>query len=599
MGRETVAERGPPPQDHGAPTNGAGDHHEGSEAAVASIAGTAGQSVRTQGGTVMTKDPGVSALSRRRLLQAGAVLGAGVAFAGSTRLVSPAFAAGRTLTIADIGVGDPGGDWSRFTKATGYNVNLVPIGNAPSAVLNALVAGGGTATYRRHQHRRRHAKAAGRQRSDRRSTPPSCRTGQRQLHRGVSRQGQARLQLHRLPGQDLRRADRAPGRLVRLSARKDRQARFLRRPVRSEMEGLVALEDNYTTAGQKTALYLKHASWPRSTIPDDMTPEEVKTVIDFLIAKKKAGQFRVIWSSFEQAVNLITSKEVYVIDCWEPMVFVAKAKGLDAVYAAPKEGYLLWAMAAYMVNNPDRSEERPEGGLRAPRFHAGRLVRRQDHALARLHDQPEAPDYAKAHPDEFSAEEAAKVAEITANVQRSSSRAAPGRTAGRPTSTSTRRSGSASSRRDVAGPARFSPGAAPEPGPGLASAGPRPAAPGGRPADPRASLHHARGQLLQREGLLDPARRSPSTPTAFLHRRPPRGARAQLPGGLRVDRAHAADRLSDRLSGSRSRVRPELTRAFLFLFAVPFLVNYIVRTFAWADLLSRTGVVNSLLLGPG
>jgi ABC-type spermidine/putrescine transport system permease subunit I len=47
------------------------------------------------------------------------------------------------------------------------------------------------------------------------------------------------------------------------------------------------------------------------------------------------------------------------------------------------------------------------------------------------------------------------------------------------------------------------------------------------------------------------------------------------------------------------RVRPELTRAFLFLFAVPFLVNYIVRTFAWADILSRTGPANSLLLETG
>ncbi len=47
------------------------------------------------------------------------------------------------------------------------------------------------------------------------------------------------------------------------------------------------------------------------------------------------------------------------------------------------------------------------------------------------------------------------------------------------------------------------------------------------------------------------------------------------------------------------RIRPELTRAFLFLFAVPFLVSYIVRTFAWADLLSRTGFVNRMLLGSG
>ena len=58
-----------------------------------------------------------------------------------------------------------------------------------------------------------------------------------------------------------------------------------------------------------------------------MTPAEIKTVVDFLIEKKKAGQFRVIWSSFEQSVNLLTSREVYVMDCWEPMVFVAKKKG--------------------------------------------------------------------------------------------------------------------------------------------------------------------------------------------------------------------------------------------------------------------------------
>ncbi len=114
---------------------------------------------------------------------------------------------------------------------------------------------------------------------------------------------------------------------------------------------------------QKTALYLKKAGLANIANPDDMTKDEFKTVIDFLIEQKKKGQFRVIWNSFEQAVNLITSKEVYVIDCWEPMVFVAKSKGIDAVYADPKEGYLLWAMAAYLVKNPNRSEEQTDGGL--------------------------------------------------------------------------------------------------------------------------------------------------------------------------------------------------------------------------------------------
>jgi len=48
-----------------------------------------------------------------------------------------------------------------------------------------------------------------------------------------------------------------------------------------------------------------------------------------------------------------------------------------------------------------------------------------------------------------------------------------------------------------------------------------------------------------------------------------------------------------------TRVRPAYRRAVLFLFAVPFLVNYIVRTFAWADILARTGPVNRFLLWIG
>ena len=154
-----------------------------------------------------------------------------------------------------------------------------------------------------------------------------------------------------------------------------------------KFKGYVALEDNYTTAGQKTALYLKASGKADIKNPDDMTAAEFKKVVDFLIEQKKAGQFRVIWSSFQQAVDLIVNKEVYVIDCWEPMVFTAKAKGVDVVYADPKEGYLLWAMAAYLVKNPKRLAGADRRGLPASRFHAGRLVRRQDHHHARLYDQ--------------------------------------------------------------------------------------------------------------------------------------------------------------------------------------------------------------------
>ena len=83
--------------------------------------------------------------TRRDLVRLGVV---SAATAGAWPLIlKPARASSGTVNFADIGVGDPGGDWSLFTKASSWDVNLVAIGNAPSAILNVLVAGGGSASY--------------------------------------------------------------------------------------------------------------------------------------------------------------------------------------------------------------------------------------------------------------------------------------------------------------------------------------------------------------------------------------------------------------------------------------------------------------------
>jgi ABC-type spermidine/putrescine transport system permease subunit I len=47
------------------------------------------------------------------------------------------------------------------------------------------------------------------------------------------------------------------------------------------------------------------------------------------------------------------------------------------------------------------------------------------------------------------------------------------------------------------------------------------------------------------------------------------------------------------------KARPVATRAVLMLFTVPFLINYIIRTFAWTWLLGRTGPINSGLMALG
>jgi len=185
-----------------------------------------------------------------------------------------------------------------------------------------------------------------------------------------------------------------------------------------KFKGYVALEDNYTTAGQKTALYLKHAKLADIKDPDDMSAEEFKKVVDFLIEQKRNGQFRVIWSSFQQAVDLIVNKEVYVIDCWEPMVFVAKAKGVDAVYADPKEGYLLWAMAAYLTKNAKRDAQTTQAAYELLNFMLGGWYGAKITAMRGYMTNTEAPDYARSHADEFGAADAKKIADITANVRR-------------------------------------------------------------------------------------------------------------------------------------------------------------------------------------
>jgi putative spermidine/putrescine transport system substrate-binding protein len=358
-----------------------------------------------------------STWTRRDLIKVGIVSATTV---GTWPFIADrACAAAGTINFADIGVGDPGGDWSLFTKSSGWNVNLVAIGNAPSAILNVLVAGGGTASYDVINI------VGGMQKPlvennliepiDTARLPAWSRDRNiaEFLAKGtpgfnfIGYQGKVYGVPTVLQGDSFAYLPEKTGPLDSYSALFD-----------PKFKGYVALEDNYTTAGQKTALYLKRASLAKIDNPDDMTPDEVKTVIDSLIEHKRKGQFRVIWSSFQQAVDLIVNKEVYVIDCWEPMVFVAKKKGVDAVYADPKEGYLLWAMAAYLTNNPKRSAEATQAAYALLDFMLGGWYGAEITQLRGYMTNTDAPSYAKAHPDQFPPEAAEKIAAITANVQR-------------------------------------------------------------------------------------------------------------------------------------------------------------------------------------
>jgi putative spermidine/putrescine transport system substrate-binding protein len=354
-------------------------------------------------------------LTRRDVLKVALATGT----AATLPLWARSAAAANTINFADIGVGDPGGDWSRYTQSSNYGVNLVSIGNAPSAILNVLVAGGGTGTYDVINI------VGGMQKPlvennlieelDTSKMPNWAKDKNISEFLAPGAPGFQFIGYNGkiygcptvLQGDSFAYLPDKTGELDSYAALFD-----------PKFKGYVALEDNYTTAGQKTALYLKASGQADIKNPDDMTAEEFKKVIDFLIEQKKAGQFRVIWSSFQQAVDLIVNREVYVIDCWEPMVFVAKSKGVNAVYADPKEGYLLWAMAAYIVKNPKRSPEQEAAAYQLLDFMLGGWYGAKITTMRGYMTNTDAPDYAKAHPNEFSADDAAKVTSITENVRR-------------------------------------------------------------------------------------------------------------------------------------------------------------------------------------
>lgn len=113
------------------------------------------------------------------------------------------------------------------------------------------------------------------------------------------------------------------------------------------MLGKVAVEDTWLTTMPNAALYLMGKG---ETIadPSNMTPEEAKKVADFLIERKKAGQFRAFWHSYEESVDLLGNGEVQIQQCWEPVVKQLQRDGKPVKYASVKEGYSKWMIGAYL-----------------------------------------------------------------------------------------------------------------------------------------------------------------------------------------------------------------------------------------------------------
>ena len=116
--------------------------------------------------------------------------------------------------------------------------------------------------------------------------------------------------------------------------------------------GRVAYDQTWTYSIGTAGLYLMGIGKAKIADVSDMTGPEAKTVVDYLIERKRAGQFRTLHSAFEEQVQLLANKDVDVINCWEPAVREANRTLGDGAtrYAYTKEGYFKWGHGAYVAS---------------------------------------------------------------------------------------------------------------------------------------------------------------------------------------------------------------------------------------------------------
>ena len=77
----------------------------------------------------------------------------------------------------------------------------------------------------------------------------------------------------------------------------------------------------------------------------NQTKAEMDTLIKILSKYKKQGQFRAFWSTFNESVSLMASKEVVIESMWSPAVALLVAQGVPVKFAAPPEGFRGWCSA--------------------------------------------------------------------------------------------------------------------------------------------------------------------------------------------------------------------------------------------------------------
>jgi spermidine/putrescine-binding protein len=114
--------------------------------------------------------------------------------------------------------------------------------------------------------------------------------------------------------------------------------------------GRVSIDRSWLLTMTEMGNFMKQQGRAKIDNPANMTGEEARVVADYAVTRKRAGQFRTLHAAFEEQVQLLSNREVDLINCWEPATKEVNNKlGPNAVvYAFTVEGYYKWGHGAYV-----------------------------------------------------------------------------------------------------------------------------------------------------------------------------------------------------------------------------------------------------------
>jgi putative spermidine/putrescine transport system substrate-binding protein len=108
-------------------------------------------------------------------------------------------------------------------------------------------------------------------------------------------------------------------------------------------KGRVAVLNDPGIGMQDLANAMQAAKLIRFKDKGDMTRKEIDAFMKVALKYKKQGHFRAFWTTFNESVNFMQSKEVVIESMWSPAVALLQAQKFPVRFAAPPEGFRGWS----------------------------------------------------------------------------------------------------------------------------------------------------------------------------------------------------------------------------------------------------------------